>query len=108
MVDSESTQTNNLYIDGTWEEGNDTIVVSDLATDGTAGRIAAASQQQADDALAAAAEAQPAMAETTAVERAQWLEAIADAVEARAEEFTDTIVREAGKPISSARGAPAA
>ena len=108
MSDSESTRTEKLYIDGAWQDGSETIAVSDLATDGTAGRIAAASQQQADDALAAAAAAQPAMAETTAVERAGWLETIADAVEARAEAFTATIVREAGKPISSARGAPAA
>lgn len=97
-----------LYIDGTWRAGADTISVRDLATDGTVGEIAAADPEDAEAALAAAEAAQSAMRETTPVERADWLESIADEIEARADELVDTIVREAGKPISSARGAPAA
>jgi glyceraldehyde-3-phosphate dehydrogenase [NAD(P)+] len=44
------------------------------------------------------------MRETTLVERAEWMETIADEIEARKEQLADVIVREAGKPISSARG----
>lgn len=44
------------------------------------------------------------MRKTTIPERADWLSAIANGLEARKNELTETIVREAGKPISSARG----
>jgi glyceraldehyde-3-phosphate dehydrogenase [NAD(P)+] len=101
MPDSEQ-----LYIDGEWRAGGDSIEVRDLAEGGTLGTVAAADREQADEALAAAERAQRSMRETTPVERARWLEAIADALEARAEELSETIVREAGKPISSASGAP--
>jgi glyceraldehyde-3-phosphate dehydrogenase [NAD(P)+] len=98
--------TKQLYIDGEWRDGDDTITVRDLADGGTVADVAAASSDQAEDALAAAADAQDAMRETTPVERADWLEAIADELEARADEFAELIVREAGKPISAASGAP--
>jgi glyceraldehyde-3-phosphate dehydrogenase [NAD(P)+] len=98
--------TKRLYIDGEWRDGDDTITVRDLADGGTVADVAAASSDQAEDALAAAADAQDAMRETTPVERADWLEAIADELEARADEFAELIVREAGKPISAASGAP--
>lgn len=98
--------TEQLYIDGEWRDGDDTITVRDLADGGTVATVAAASSDQADEALAAAADAQDAMRETTPVERADWLEAIADELETRADEFTERIVREAGKPISAASGAP--
>jgi len=108
MSESSPSRREKLYIDGTWRAGDDTIAVRDLAADGTVGEIAAASPEAAEAALAAAEAAQPAMRETTPVERADWLEAIAEELEARADALVDTIVREAGKPISSARGAPAA
>ena len=108
MSESSPSRREELYIDGSWRAGADTIEVRDLAADGTVGEVAAASPEAAEAALAAAESAQSAMRESTPVERADWLEAIADAVEARADDFVDTIVREAGKPISSARGAPAA
>ncbi|TQQ82878.1 aldehyde dehydrogenase [Halonotius terrestris] len=98
--------TEQLYIDGEWRDGDDTIAVRDLADGGTVANVAAASSEQAEDALAAAATAQEAMRETTPVERAEWLESIADDLEARADEFAEMIVREAGKPISAASGAP--
>jgi glyceraldehyde-3-phosphate dehydrogenase [NAD(P)+] len=44
------------------------------------------------------------MAETSVVERAAWLRAIANGIEVRKEELAQVIVREAGKPIDSARG----
>lgn len=106
MGASDPQLTEQLYIDSEWHSGDDTITVRDLATDEPFASVAAASSQQATEALAAAKDAQRAMAETTPVERADWLEAIADELESRAEAFTERIVREAGKPISSARGAP--
>ncbi len=108
MADSTLTQRHELYIDGTWQTGGGTITVRDLADGGTVGEIAAAEPQQAEAALAAAKRAQSAMRESTPVERAGWLESIAEGIEARSDELIETIVREAGKPISSASGAPAA
>lgn len=95
-----------LYIDGRWRDGDGTLTVRDLADGDTVANVAAASSEQATTALAAATEAQEALRETTAVERAEWLEEIADELESRAKMITELIVREAGKPISSARGAP--
>jgi len=93
-----------LYIDGRWEAAEGAIEVTDLAEGGIFARAAAASPDQAEAALAAADRAERAMRETTIVERAEWMEAIAAEIEAREERLTDVIVREAGKPISSARG----
>lgn len=106
MGASDPQLTEQLYIDSEWHSGDDTITVRGLATAEPFASVAAASSQQATEALAAAKDAQRAMAETTPVERADWLEAIADEIESRAEKLTERIVREAGKPISSARGAP--
>ncbi|QAU11908.1 aldehyde dehydrogenase [Halorubrum sp. BOL3-1] len=106
MTNPDSLRSERLYVDGQWREGADSITVRDLADGGEFARVAAADSEQAEDALAAAADAQSALRETTPVERARWLESIADELESRADEFTDSIVREAGKPVSSARGAP--
>jgi glyceraldehyde-3-phosphate dehydrogenase [NAD(P)+] len=93
-----------LYIDGRWEEAEDAIEVTDLAEGGVFATVAAASPDQAEAALAAAHGAKRPMRETTIVQRAAWMEAIADEIEARTERLADVIVREAGKPVSSARG----
>ncbi|MFB6152255.1 MAG: aldehyde dehydrogenase [Haloarculaceae archaeon] len=92
------------FIAGEWQEGPHTIVVSDLVDGEEFARIAAAGESQARAALAAAREARASMRDTTVVERAGWLEAVADEVEDRRESLAEVIVREAGKPISSARG----
>ncbi|WP_254543734.1 aldehyde dehydrogenase family protein [Halomarina pelagica] len=92
-----------LYVDGRWVSAERTRDVSDLAEGGTFATVAAATPEQADAALAAAERAQAAMRESTVVQRAEWLDAIADGIEERADELADVIVREAGKPITSAR-----
>jgi glyceraldehyde-3-phosphate dehydrogenase [NAD(P)+] len=80
------------------------IEVSDLAEGGVFGRIAAAGPLHAEAALDAAENARAAMAASTIPERVAWLEAIAAGLRDRKDELADVIVREAGKPISSARG----
>ena len=101
--ESKEVRRERMYVDGEWLDGSDTLTVSDLATDSVFGEVAAASSKQASAAIAAAHRASGALAETTIVERTRWLEAIADEIELREEELADAIVREAGKPISSAR-----
>ncbi|MFB6183988.1 MAG: aldehyde dehydrogenase [Haloarculaceae archaeon] len=93
-----------LYIDGRWEEPSDVLEVEDLADGGVFATVAAASEDHAEEALSAARRVQREMRETTIVERTRWLEAIADGLLDRKEELAEVIVREAGKPISSARG----
>jgi glyceraldehyde-3-phosphate dehydrogenase [NAD(P)+] len=97
-----------LYIDGDWVDEGEYLAVADLADGGTFARVAAASEGQAEAALAAAQRAQAPMADATVVERAEWLDEIADAIEGEAETLARTIVREAGKPIASARSEVAA
>jgi glyceraldehyde-3-phosphate dehydrogenase [NAD(P)+] len=94
------------YIDGEWVDSEGEIEVADLAEgDGEVfARVDPASQKQAESALEATERAQDVMRETTIPERVSWLEAIADGLEERKEELAEVIVREAGKPISSARG----
>jgi glyceraldehyde-3-phosphate dehydrogenase [NAD(P)+] len=93
-----------IFVGGRWEAADDAIDVTDLADGGTFASVAAASPAQADAALAAADGARERMRESTVVERAEWLAAIADGIEARREELAEVVVREAGKPIASARG----
>jgi len=97
-----------LYIEGRWTPAAGRIEVADLADGGTFASVAAGTPADAEDALAAAAAAEPALRETTVVQRAAWVSAIADGIESREEELAEAIVREAGKPISSARGEVAA
>jgi glyceraldehyde-3-phosphate dehydrogenase [NAD(P)+] len=92
------------YIDGHWEGGEGVIDVTDLADGGVFARVSAANQQQAESALDAAADAQTELRASTILERARWLEAIAEGLRERKAELAEVIVREAGKPISSARG----
>ncbi|MEF8862070.1 MAG: aldehyde dehydrogenase family protein [Haloarculaceae archaeon] len=93
-----------LYIDGRWEEAETVIEVTDLAEGGVFASVAAASPDQAEAALVAARRAKRPMRETTIVRRAEWMEAIAEEIAARKDRLADVIVREAGKPVSSARG----
>ncbi|QFU83555.1 aldehyde dehydrogenase family protein [Natronorubrum aibiense] len=93
-----------IYVDGEWLETENVISVSDLADGGTFAQVAAADPATAHAALEAAHEIKPELRETTVVERAQWCETIAEGLREREEELAEVIVREAGKPISSARG----
>lgn len=104
MAITHTTHRKDPYIGGKWVSAGNYTDVIDLTEDEPFAQVAAASPADAEDALAAAQRAEPALRETTLVQRATWLEAIADGIDARKDELADVIVREAGKPISSARG----
>jgi glyceraldehyde-3-phosphate dehydrogenase [NAD(P)+] len=93
-----------LYVDGTWQSSQEHIEVPDRAEEGTFARIAAANRDDARAALAAADGAKKAMRSSTIPQRAGWCEEIAAGLRERREELARIIVREAGKPIASARG----
>ncbi|MFC3476228.1 aldehyde dehydrogenase family protein [Halobacterium litoreum] len=92
------------YVGGEWVSGGDAVPVTDLADGGTFASVAGADEDDAEAALAAAEAAKAPLRETTIPERVAWLEAIAEGLRARKSELAEVIVREAGKPISSARG----
>jgi glyceraldehyde-3-phosphate dehydrogenase [NAD(P)+] len=92
------------YIADEWVDTDDTLQVADVADGGTFTRIHAASVEDANRALASAERAEEELRQTTIPERAAWCEKIAAKLRGRADELAETIVREAGKPISSARG----
>ncbi len=93
-----------IFVGGEWRETGTVIEVTDLADGGTFAGVAAAGPTDAREALDAAHEVKPDLRRTTVVERARWCESIAESLREREEELAEVIVREAGKPISSARG----
>ncbi|GGL57399.1 aldehyde dehydrogenase family protein [Halocalculus aciditolerans] len=92
------------YVDGQWRDGADAIAVTDLADGGVFTHVGAAGVEAAEDALAAAHRVKPALRDASIPQRYEWLNGVADGIADRREELAETIVREAGKPISSARG----
>ncbi len=103
MTTAVTTHDGDPYIGGEWTGGEETIDVTNLADGGVFARVSAASAGQAGNALGAAAGAQDDLRASTIPERAVWLEDIATGLRERKAELADVIVREAGKPISSAR-----
>lgn len=92
-----------LYIDGAWRGGAETIEVTDPTDGSVFVTVDGADSEDARDALAAAERAEKHLRETTVPERCAWLEAVAAGLADRRETLVSTIVREAGKPASSAR-----
>jgi nonphosphorylating glyceraldehyde-3-phosphate dehydrogenase (EC 1.2.1.9) len=102
MATSNTSNREQLHIGGDWRAAEEHIEVTDLAEGGRFARVAAATPGDAEDALAAAKRAEFDLRETTIVERADWMHAIADGIDRRSAALAEVIVREAGKPISSA------
>ncbi len=98
------TRRERLYIDGQWIDSEEYIDVADLAEGGSFTQVAAATDADVENALAAATAAESALRDTTVVQRAQWVTEIAEQIQHRKDELAEVIVREAGKPIASARG----
>jgi len=89
--------------DSEWAAEGSVLEVSDLAEGGTFTTVGAADPEAAREAIEAAKEAEGLLRDSTIVQRANWLETIAEEVAARRDELVDVIVREAGKPVSSAK-----
>lgn len=104
MATGTELQRRRIYVNGEWLDTNKTLSVDDLADGGTFDEIASTGPPEAQRALAAADEVKTTLRQTTVVERAKWCEKIANRLLERKEELTEIIIREAGKPITSARG----
>ncbi len=91
-----------LYIDGTWQDptGADTITVHSASTEEVIGRVAKGTGADVDRAVAAARRAfDSGWGQTTVSERAEWVNKLAGALEARIPDIATTISQEVGMPI---------
>jgi aldehyde dehydrogenase (NAD+) len=90
-----------LYIGGEWVDpsGDETIDVMNASTEEVMGRIPQSTSADVDRAVAAARKAFETWSETTLVERADLMRAIAGALAARGDEIASTIAQELGMPI---------
>ncbi|MCF4007576.1 aldehyde dehydrogenase family protein [Corynebacterium uropygiale] len=98
--------TQQQYIGGSWVEGaGQSIPTIDPATEHVIHDVASASEQQVNDAVAAAREAltRPEWAGLLPVQRAKLLFDIADLIESHAEELAQLETLDQGQPIGVAR-----
>ena len=77
--------------------------VFDPATGEVAAQVADGDARDVDAAVAAAQAAFPAWSSLPNSERARWLERLADAIEARLDEFAQVEANDGGKPLALAR-----
>jgi acyl-CoA reductase-like NAD-dependent aldehyde dehydrogenase len=103
MALSETMASTQLLIGGEERPAADTFAVHDPHDGSVAGHAAAASREQATDAIDAAHRAGPAWAELTAAERAQRALAALDGLDADAGERAEVLVRENGKILMEAQ-----
>jgi acyl-CoA reductase-like NAD-dependent aldehyde dehydrogenase len=95
-----------IYVGGRWvaPQRAETLEVTDAASEQAMAVVCQAGVEDVDAAVRAAAAAFPAWSRTPREERAALLTALADGIEARAEEFTAVMAREIGMPVSVALG----
>jgi len=93
-----------LLINGELVDGDATMDVVNPATEGIVATCARASEDQLNQAVAAAKAAFPAWSATSIDERRKTINAIADVIEANGEELARLLTQEQGKPLSDATG----
>jgi acyl-CoA reductase-like NAD-dependent aldehyde dehydrogenase len=103
MALSETTASTHLLIGGEERPAGNTFAVYDPHDGSVAGHAAAATREQALDAVAAAQKAWPAWAALTAAERAQQALAALGDLDVDAGERAETLVRENGKVLMEAQ-----
>ena len=93
-----------MLIGGQLVDGDHALDVVNPATEEIFATVARASEQQADQAIDAAATAFPLWAETPMAERQAKVSALADAIAANADALARTLTQEQGKPLAEAMG----
>lgn len=95
-----------MFVNGEWRSGHEQarIEVENPANESIVATIPDGTEQDALDALEAAAMAQPAWASRPAIERGRLVAKLADAVVSHREQLARTVVAEQGKPLDQARG----
>ncbi len=95
-----------MYIDGRWVDARNggTWTVVDPATEASIQDVPFGDAIDAEDAVVAAANAQPRWAAMTAYDRGAILRRAADLLYSRLDELAPIMTRECGKPLAEARG----
>jgi lactaldehyde dehydrogenase/glycolaldehyde dehydrogenase len=95
-----------LYVDGEWREasGDDSIPVTNPATEGQIADVRNASEQDVAAAIEAADAAQREWDKTPARERGALLRDISDLMLEHVDELAELVTTEQGKPLDHARG----
>ncbi|MCR9136217.1 MAG: aldehyde dehydrogenase family protein [Alphaproteobacteria bacterium] len=95
-----------MFVNGEWRSGHGSarIDVENPATETIIATISDGTEQDALDALEAAAKAQPGWASRPAIERGRLVSKLADEVAAHREQLARTVVAEQGKPLDQAIG----
>ena len=93
-----------LLIGGAWRATGQTQDVRSPFTGETVARVSVAPREIVEEAIALAAEEARVLRAVPRYEIAEGLRRMADAIEARREEFARTIATESGKPLAAARG----
>jgi aldehyde dehydrogenase (NAD+)/betaine-aldehyde dehydrogenase len=102
---SRPTVRDRLYVGGSWVEpdGNGTLEVVEASTEQPLGTIPEGTAEDARRAVAAARGAFDGWAAASVAERQRLLRAIADGLEARADEIARTVTAEVGMPLKLSR-----
>src|ERR1700688_976759 len=95
--------THGFFVDGRWIEDGDPVEVRSPFDGSVVGRVAQGRREHAEAAIAAAVKAFGTTRRLPAFERQRVLRRVALSIAERREEFSRTIVQEAGKPIKLAR-----
>lgn len=97
-------ETKKILIGGKWREAEESITIKSPYSKETLAEVASASAKEAEESIALADEAAGKMHRLSRFEISSGLQKIADRIEARKQEFAETIVNESAKPIIYARG----
>jgi acyl-CoA reductase-like NAD-dependent aldehyde dehydrogenase len=93
-----------MLIGGEWREGEENFTVVSPFTNEILAEVAAAGANETREAIGAAKNAAEKMRRLSRFETARGLQKIADGIEARKQEFAETIAKESAKPVIYARG----
>ncbi|MGI8316925.1 aldehyde dehydrogenase family protein [Halobacillus mangrovi] len=99
----DSLRRRDLFIDGKWQEASQYEELRSPYSKELLCKIASASEEEVDQAITAATEAQKKMRKLPAYKRAAILEKLSSLLDSRREEAARLIALEAAKPISTAR-----
>lgn len=93
-----------IFLNGEWRDAAETFAVRSPFSGETIAEVGLADRAQLEEAVSAAEKASRRMRQSARFEVARGLRKIAAGIEARKQEFAETICREAAKPIGIARG----
>ena len=93
-----------LYLGGQWRQPGPSIEVLNPATGQVVGEVATVSREGVADALACADEAFASWRQRPAKQRGDYLAAVADLLQTRADEIAKVITLENGKPLPQSKG----